>query len=87
MTDWYKSQSTVKPDEYDTASSPSTVYQRRAVRSVKLPESVIGWEYEERRMTRDEYIAMQTELESPATKLIMQMLSAIELRQEMMGVL
>lgn len=49
-------------------------------------EPVTGWEYEERQLTRDEYDAQQAELESPATKMIMQTLSAIELRQEMMEV-
>ena len=87
MTSWHKVQSTVKPEDYDTASSPTTVYQRRNVKAVTLPgEGVAGWEYEERQMTRDEYDAQQTELESPATQMIMQTLSAIELRQEMMEV-
>ncbi len=45
-----------------------------------------GWEYEERQLTQEEYAAQKAELESPATKMIMQTLSAIELNQELMGV-
>lgn len=91
MTEWYRSQSMDKPDEYDTTSSPTTVYQHRNMKKVQLPgagdgDTVEGWEYDERAMTRDEYAAYQAELESPATKMIMQTLSAIELRQEMMEV-
>lgn len=47
-------------------------------------QEVECWEYEERQLTHEEYEALQAELESPATKLIMQSLSAIELRQEML---
>jgi hypothetical protein len=81
----------VKPEDYDTTSSPTTVYQRRNVKDVTLQgdddaPGVAGWEYEERQLTRDEYNAQQAELESPATQMIMQTLSAIELSQEMMEV-
>ena len=91
MTDWYKVQSTVKPDEYDTTSSQTTVYQRKAIKAVTLPgegdtPGVAGWEYDERQLTQDEYRAQRADLESPATKMIMQTLSEIELRQEMMEV-
>ena len=47
-------------------------------------EATEGYEYQERTMTREEYQQLQTELESPATKMIMQQLSAIELQQEML---
>lgn len=89
MTDWYKAQAMEKPGEYDTTSSPTTVYQRKDIKQVKLPamedgEAPEGYEYQERIMTREEYQQLQAELESPATKMIMQQLSAIELRQEML---
>lgn len=42
------------------------------------------YEYMERQMTQEEYAAIQAELESPATKMIMQQLSAMELQTEML---
>lgn len=50
-------------------------------------DTVPGWEYEERTLTRAEYEAQQAELESPATKLVMQSINALDLKVEMMGVL
>lgn len=47
-------------------------------------ETLEGYEYQERTMSRDEYQQLQAGLESQATKMIMQQLSAIELRQEML---
>lgn len=90
MTNWYKAQSMTKPEEYDTTSSPTTVYQRKEIAEVQIAadhenkETVTGWEYMERQLTREEYNAFQAELESPATQMIMQTLSAIELAQEML---
>lgn len=91
MTEWYKAQSMDKPGEYDTESSATTVYERRKIKNVALPganpgETVTGWEYEERQLTREEYAAQLAELESPATKMIMQTLSEIELHQAEMEV-
>lgn len=67
------------------------VYERKAIEAVTR-EGIEGEEdqqiytYLERTMSREDYAAFQAELESPATKMIMQSLSAIELRQEMMEV-
>lgn len=61
MTDWEKVQGSQeqKPAEFDTASSEFYIYQRRNVQRVKVKntdetESEL-WEYEERKLTRDEY--------------------------------
>lgn len=65
------------------------VYQRRNIKEEKR-QDIDGegertvYTYEERTMTQEEYAAHQAELESPATKLIMQSLSAIEMRQATM---
>ena len=89
MTNWYKAQSTEKPEEYDLKSSPTTVYQRKEIEQVAVEHTdgegtSLIWEYMERQLTREEYDAFQAELESPATQMIMQTLSAIELAQEML---
>ena len=90
MTDWYKAQAMEKPEEYDLTSSPATVYQRKGIKKVELPnvegqeETLEVYEYQERTMLRDEYQQLQAGIESPAMKIIMQQLSAIELRQEML---
>lgn len=93
MTRWYKSESMDKPEEWDTTSSPVVVYQRRNIaeqtrKGHNGEEDRTVYEYEERTMTQDEYAAIQAELESPATKMIMQSMSAIEMSvamvQEMM---
>ena len=89
MTNWYKSEAMERPQEIDATSSPSTVYQRKDIKEVQKEgmtegESVTAYEYLERQMTKEEYAAMNAEMESPATKMIMQSLSAIEMRQEML---
>lgn len=89
MTNWYKAQSTEKPEEYDLKSSPTTVYQRKEIEQITVDRmdgegTSLIWEYMERQLTREEYDAFQAELESPATQMIMQTLSAIELAQEML---
>ena len=67
MKDWVKvrgSQET-EPVEFDSMSSAAVVYQRRNVHRVTV-EGADGateemWEYEERRMTHQEYSALQME--------------------------
>lgn len=90
MTNWYKAQAMEMPEEYDKTSSPTTVYQRKDIRKIELPamegqEKVEGFEYMERQMTQEEYAQIQAELESPATKMIMQQLSALELQTTMLA--
>ena len=68
MTDWqivHDSQED-KPAELDTTSSEIYVYQRRNFQRTTQP---IGdgafyecWQYEERKLTRDEYNAIRAEL-------------------------
>lgn len=49
----------VKPEEFDTKLSPTTVYQRRNVRQKTKTEAdgtkVTGWQREERELTLEEY--------------------------------
>ena len=67
MTDWqivHSSQDTM-PAEFDTTSSAYYVYQRRNVRRVTT-EDEFGtsefWQYDERKLTKDEYNALRAEL-------------------------
>ncbi len=67
MTNWqivHGSQD-VKPAEFDTTSSAVYVYQRRNVKRVST-ENEFGtseyWQYDERKLTRDEYNALRAEL-------------------------
>lgn len=50
------------PEEFDTTSSPETVYQRRNIKEVEKTEEdgkkVTGWEREERELTVGEYQQM-----------------------------
>ena len=61
MKDWEKMQGSQaeRPDEFDTTSSPTTVYQRRNVQRVTVNNAdgtkAELWEYEERTMSREEY--------------------------------
>lgn len=78
MTDWKIVHYQERPSELDTESSPTTVYERRNIVQVTetyMDSVVEQWECEEREYSADEYAAMT----SPATKLIMQTLSALEL--------
>lgn len=95
MTEWKMVFGTQveKPKELDISSSPTTVYQRRNIKQVEKSDSmgeetltVTGWEYEERELSVQEYEAQQAELDSPATQLMMQQLSELDLKIEMMGV-
>lgn len=88
MTNWYKAQAMEVPTEYDTTSSPTTVYQRKEIKQVTVPamdgeKEQTAYEYKERQMTQGEYSQLRAELESPTTKMIMQELSAIQLQQEL----
>lgn len=67
MTDWYKSNRPYHEGEelpeFDTTSSSTTVYQRRNAEIVEHPkdpedpesEMEKSWNYEERKMTHEEY--------------------------------
>ena len=67
MTDWKKvfGSQDVKPAEFDSTSSPSTVYQRKNIERVTI-KSVFGdsdfWQYDERTMSHDEYSKLRAEL-------------------------
>ena len=64
MKDWKKVQGSMveRPAEFDTKSSPTTVYQRRNIKQITV-EGADGststmWEYEERTMSHTEYMAI-----------------------------
>jgi len=64
MTEWKTVQGSqeTQPAEFDTTSSPTTVYQRRNVQRVTVNNAdgtkAELWEYEERTMSREEYAVM-----------------------------
>ncbi|WP_337774510.1 hypothetical protein [Mitsuokella jalaludinii] len=67
MKDWKKVQGSQveRPAEFDAASSPTTVYQRRNITQVEI-EGTDGtttavWNYEERTMSHTEYAALVSE--------------------------
>ena len=68
MTDWKKvsGSQAVKPAEFDTTSSPSTVYQRKNIERVTFENDFGGtsdfWQYDERTMSHDEYSKLRAEL-------------------------
>lgn len=68
MKDWKKVQGSMveKPAEFDTESSPTTVYQRRNIKRVSVEgtdgKTTLVWEYEERTMSRTEYAAIINEI-------------------------
>lgn len=64
MKDWRKMQGSqeLKPAEFDATSSAVTVYQRRNIQRVTVDnddgtKSEL-WEYDERQMTHQEYVAL-----------------------------
>lgn len=66
MTEWKQVQGTQpkKPAEWDTISSPTTVYQRRNIKQVTLEKnggSVTVWQYDERQMTQSEMLVARME--------------------------
>ena len=89
MSEWYQSESMDKPTEWDTTSSPTVVYQRKSI-AEQIRKTIDGEEdrtvyvYSERTMTQEEYARLQAEFESPATKMIMQSMSSIEMNMAMM---
>ena len=89
MSEWYQSESMDKPTEWDTTSSPTVVYQRKSI-AEQIRKGIDGekdrtvYVYSERTMTQEEYARLQAELESPATKMIMQSMSSIEMNVAMM---
>lgn len=57
---WIKSESTVMPEAVDTTSSKTMVYLRRGIEEKQRTDEESGYtmtyyEYEEAKMTRDEY--------------------------------
>ena len=70
MTDWRKVQGSQeeKPLEFDTTSSAVVVYQRKNIERVSNIDEMSGetyeiWEYEERKLSREEYASIRAELQ------------------------
>ena len=75
MTDWQKvyGSQEQKPSELDTSSSAYFVYQRKNIERVTFTDEMSGgtyemWQYDERKLTKDEYAKMLDE-ELTATQL------------------
>jgi hypothetical protein len=70
MKDWKKVQGSqeTKPAEFDTTSSPTTVYQRRNVQRVTVSNgdgtTSELWEYAERTMTHEEFAALLAQMDA-----------------------
>ena len=66
MTEWKLVQGSqeTKPAEFDTSSSAVYVYQRRNIKTVTNNEGSQLWEYEERKLTKEEYPAVLAEQNS-----------------------
>ena len=70
MTEWKTAQGSqeMKPEEFDAASSPTTVYQRRNVRRVTANNedgtTTELWEYEERTMSHEEFAALLAQMDA-----------------------
>lgn len=56
---FYKSESTVCPDEVDTTSSPTTVYIRKNIRQETFIDAdgreLTAWRYDEAKISKAEY--------------------------------
>lgn len=72
MSVWYKSQCYAKPAEFDSTSSKVYVYQRRNIEHVVLnieevPTDV--WQYEERKLSHNDFKILQLEQENTQLQL------------------
>lgn len=63
---YVKSQSSVKPEFIDTTSSKKNIYLRRNIVETQLEECIM-YEYEEAKLTREEYKHYLEELNSEET--------------------
>lgn len=66
MTEWQKVKGSQEepPLELDTTSSEYFVYQRRNIQRINYTDETNGnvyelWEYEERKLTREEYVTLR----------------------------
>ena len=59
MTEWQTihGSQTEQPEEFDATSSSFFVYQRRNVKRINVEDTEL-WEYEERKLSREEYLLM-----------------------------
>ena len=70
MTDWKKVQGSQaeKPKEFDTTSSAVVVYQRKNIERITVEDEMSGetyelWQYDERKMSREEYAVLIADLQ------------------------
>ena len=70
-----KSQSTVKPEPVDTTSSKKVVYIRQNIVEIQKDDTTL-FEYDEAKLTKDEYKEYLSELETQDTLEIIENLKA-----------
>lgn len=62
---FYPSESTARPDEVDTTSSPTTVYIRKNIRQETVPDAdgceLTVWKYDVAEVSRQEFEAYRAE--------------------------
>lgn len=81
---WYKSESTIRPDEVDTTSSKTSVYLRRNIVEKQRESEIDGemqmyYEYEEAKLTKEEYEKYK---QNPENKEIEQLRSEVDMLTE-----
>jgi len=90
MNEWKQAESSVEPAVLDLTQSPTTAYERRNIKQVEKTDTEgvtqTIWQYEERELAIREYEKQQSEMSSPVTQMIMQTLSDLDLKIEMIGV-
>ena len=86
MTGWQKAQSSTKPMEFDTTSSSTTVYQRKNITEVTKENEINAegmpstmWEYDERKMSHDEYLQVAQQYNSEKLNTLSSVLDDIQL--------
>lgn len=88
-----ESSQTERPIEIDRISSPNVVYLRKNIKKIQRAESkeddsllpVELWEYEECELPVDVYEEMQRSLELLSTQTIMQNLSEVDMKVELLS--
>ena len=82
---WIKSESTIRPQEIDTLSSPTTVYLRKNIQEIEKKDfneqKTIIYEYDEAALTITEYQIYLIEKQNSEIDYIT-MMSGIDLEEE-----
>ena len=82
---WFKTESTIRPQEIDTLSSPTTVYLRKNIQEIEKKDfneqKTIIYEYDEAALTITEYQIYLIEKQNSEIDYIT-MMSGIDLEEE-----